>query len=179
MRTVVLYELLSLDGVAEEPGDWFTDDGPEVFENLRTVIERQETVLLGRGTYDYWVDYWPRSDLEPFAGFINGTDKHVFTAHPPAEAWPNTTFVTTSAVDHVAEMKQGAGRDIGIHGSISLAGSLLRAGLVDELRLVVAPTLAGRGRRLFDDDAPMHRLVLDEVERTPAGSLFLTYRRRG
>ncbi len=63
-------------------------------------------------------------------------------------------------------------------GSISLAGSLLRAGFVDELRLVVAPTLAGRGRRLFDDDAPMHRLELSEVERTSAGSLFLTYRRR-
>ena len=55
MRTVVLYQLLSLDGVAEEPGDWFADDGPEMFENLRTVIERQATVLLGRGTYDYWV----------------------------------------------------------------------------------------------------------------------------
>ena len=80
MRTVVLYQLLSLDGVAEEPGDWFADDGPEMFENLRTVIERQETVLLGRGTYDYWMDYWPTSDLEPFARFINGTDKHVFTA---------------------------------------------------------------------------------------------------
>lgn len=179
MRTVVLYQLLSLDGVAEEPGDWFADDGPEMFENLRTVIETQETVLLGRGTYDYWVDYWPTSDLEPFARFINGTDKRVFTAHPPSDAWPNTTFVTTSAVDHVAEMKHADGGDIGIHGSISLAGSLLRAGLVDELRLVVAPTLAGRGRRLFDDDAPPHRLELGAVERTPAGSLFLTYRRRG
>ncbi len=75
-------------------------------------------------------------------------------------------------------MKQGDGGDIGINGSISLACSLLRAGLVDELRLVVAPTLAGRGRRLFDDDAPMHRLELGEVERTSPGSLLLTYRRR-
>lgn len=106
MRTVVLYQLLSLDGVAEEPGDWFADAGPEVFENLRTVIERQETVLLGRGTYDYWVDYWPTSDLEPFAGFINGTDKHVFTAHPPSDAWANTTFVTTSG-DSPAERVAG------------------------------------------------------------------------
>jgi dihydrofolate reductase len=88
------------------------------------------------------------------------------------------TNCSRSAVDHVAEIKQRDGGDIGIHDSISLADSLLRAGLVDELRLVVAPTIASRGRRLFDDDAPMHRLELGEVERTSAGSLFLTYRCR-
>ena len=86
MRTVVLYQLLSLDGVAEEPGDWFADDGSEMFENLRTVIEPQETVLLGRGTYDYWVDYWPTSDLEPFVPCRYGSGR-CWRRSPPSQAF--------------------------------------------------------------------------------------------
>ena len=81
MRTVVLYQLLSLDGVAEEPGDWFADDGPEMFENLGTVIGRRRRParprylrLLGR----LLADVRPRA----VRLFINGTDKHVFTARP-------------------------------------------------------------------------------------------------
>ena len=61
-RNVVLYQLLSLDGVAEEPGDWISDGGPEVFANLAETIATQDDVLLGRGTYDYWVGYWPTVD---------------------------------------------------------------------------------------------------------------------
>ena len=179
MRDVVLYTLLSLDGVAEEPGDWLFDVDEEVFANLGRVIGRQDDVLLGRGTYDYWVDYWPTSDVEPFAGFINGTPKHVVTSTPLTGSWSNTTAVHRPVAEHVAELKKGAGGDIGVHGSITLARSLLRAGLVDELRLVVAPTLAGRGRRLFEDD-DLRRLDLVDASPTPTGALLLGYRpRRG
>ncbi len=59
MRKVVLYQLLSLDGVAEEPGDWLFDVDAAFVDNLGRVIQEQDAVLLGRGTYDYWVDYWP------------------------------------------------------------------------------------------------------------------------
>jgi dihydrofolate reductase len=178
-RKVVLYELLSLDGVAEEPGDWMSDSGPELFEFLGRTIETQDDILLGRGTYDYWVTYWPTSDVEPFASFINSTRKHVFTSSEPEESWENTTVVTTSAVDYVADLKRGAGGDVGIHGSISLSQSLMRARLVDELRLVVAPTLAGSGRRLFADDGELKALELIDVERSEAGSLFLGFRNKG
>jgi len=176
MRKVVLYQLLSLDGVAEEPGDWVTDSGPEVFANLGRVIEPQSDILLGRGTYDYWVGYWPTSDSEPFASFINRTPKHVFSSSEPAEEWANTTIVTTPAAEYVAPLKHASGGDIGIHGSISLAQSLLRARLVDELRLVVAPTVAGHGRRLFADDDTLQPLELLDVQRSPQGTLFLAYR---
>jgi dihydrofolate reductase len=65
VRKVVLYHLQSLDGIAFEDGDWFTDGGPEMFANLARVIETQDDILLGRRTYDYWVGYWPTSDIEP------------------------------------------------------------------------------------------------------------------
>ena len=94
MRKVVLYHLQSLDGVALDEGtDWFNDSGPEVFANLGRIIGTQDDILLGRGTYDYWVGYWPTSELEPFAGFINGTRKHVVTSSAPDLEWANTTLV--------------------------------------------------------------------------------------
>jgi dihydrofolate reductase len=178
MRKVVLYQLLSLDGVAEEPGDWMVDDGPEVFANLGEVLRGQDAVLLGRGTYDYWIDYWPKSDLEPFAGFVNGTTKYVFTSTAPTTEWANSVVVDEPAEGYVAELKRRPGGDIGVHGSIRLAQALLRADLVDELRLVVSPVLANNGgRRLFDGDDTLRRLALLEATSSPGGALFLRYGR--
>jgi len=176
VRQVVLYQLLSLDGVAEEPGDWFLDADKGVFENLGRVIATQSDVLLGRKTYDYWVGYWPNADVEPFASFINATPKHVFTSAEPDQQWPNSTIVDEPAERYVGALRQQPGGDIGIHGSIDLARSLLRAGLVDDLRLVVAPAVAFRGRRLFDDRLGLLSLDLRDADRTPTGALLLHYR---
>ncbi|MFD1826141.1 hypothetical protein [Mumia zhuanghuii] len=67
MRHVVAYMLVSLDGVAEGP-DRFVFDFDEVMDdNLRRVIDAQDTVLLGHRMYDEWSDYWPTSDHEPCA----------------------------------------------------------------------------------------------------------------
>lgn len=175
MRKVVLYELMSLDGVAEEPGNWMFDVDGDVFDNLGEVISSQSDVLLGRGTYDYWAGCWPTSDVEPFAGFINSTPKHVFTSSPLPGAWSGAVAVHGRAEDHVARLKEGTGGDIGVHGSITLAQSLLAAGLVDELRLVVVPTLAHSGRRLFQDGGDSRRLDLVSVRPSATGSVFAHY----
>jgi dihydrofolate reductase len=178
MRNVVLMQWLSLDGVAEEPSDWFFDDGPELFDLVGRTIGSQTDVLLGRGTYDYWSGYWPTSDVEPFASFINATPKHVASSTELTGEWENTVRVTSPVDDYVRSLKQQSGGDIGIHGSTSLARSLLAARLVDELRIVMPPTIAGRGRRLFtaDDDMDLQQFALVELERTPKDTLFLHYR---
>jgi len=103
----------------------------------------------------------------------------VFTSSLLDGNWANTVVVGRPAADHVRELKQQPGGDIGIHGSIELARSLLREGLVDELRLVVAATVAGRGQRLFDGADELRRLTLVDVDSTPAGSLLLGYRTAG
>lgn len=180
MRKLVAYELLSLDGVAEEPGDWMFDVGEEVFGNLAEVIEGQDAILLGRRTYDYWAGYWPTSDVQPFADFVNSTTKHVFTSTPLEPSWPNAVAVQQPLAEYVTGLKQQEGGDIGVHGSISIVQALLGAGLVDELRLVLAPTLAKKGRRLFPRNQPLDRLTLLSSERTAAGDVLLAYEvRRG
>ena len=179
MRKVVLYSLLSLDGVAEDPGEgeWFVDADERLVDNLAEVISTQDTVVLGRGTYEFWVHHWPTSDMQPFADFINRTPKVVFTSTTPESSWSATTFVDEPAAAYVARLKAEPGGDIGIHGSLALAQSLLREGLVDELRLVVSPSLAGRGRRLFEDSGALRTFELVDVARS-GGCLLLGYRAR-
>ncbi|WP_426512679.1 dihydrofolate reductase family protein [Dactylosporangium sp. McL0621] len=179
MRNVVLYELMSLDGVAEEPGEsgWFTDADERLMDNLDRVIASQDTVLLGRRTYEKWAPHWPSSTMQPFADFINDTPKFLFSAAAPALPWSATTHVPGPAAPYVAGLKRATGGDIGIHGSLTLARSLLRERLVDELRLVVAPTLAGRGARLFEEPGDMQRFELVDSDRS-GGCLLLHYRRR-
>lgn len=175
MRRVVAYALVSVDGVAEAPETFLEDFDEEMDANLAEVIGTQDTVLLGRRMYDEWSRYWPASDIQPFADFINAVQKYVATSSPLANPWTNAEAVDGPVEDFVRDLKAGDGGDIGVHGSISLAASLLDAGLVDELRLLVAPTVVGPGRRLFRDKA-RHPLELLGSAATTTGGLLVHYR---
>jgi dihydrofolate reductase len=173
VRKVVAYELLSLDGVAEHPDEFITDFDDVMVANLGRVISAQDTVILGRRTYDDWAAFWPDSDIEPFASFINGVEKFVATSTTPG-AWANVTVIDGALPDFVAELKQRPGADIGLHGSIALVQSLLEEGLVDELRLVIAPAVQMNGRKLFDIGLPT-RLTLTRQITSPTGYLLLDF----
>jgi dihydrofolate reductase len=173
MRKVVLYELLSLDGVAERPVSFFLDFDDVMRENLRRVIADQDVVLLGRRTYDDWAEDWPGSDIEPFASFINKVRKYVVTSSPLAKPWENSA-VAGPLRDFVSELKRQEGGDIGVHGSLSVAHALLEEGVVDELRVVIAPAIAATGRKLFDG-LPPQRFQLTRNILSPAGYLLLDF----
>jgi dihydrofolate reductase len=174
MRKVVAYELLSLDGVAEHPDEFVTEFDGVLRENLGRVIATQDAVLLGRRTYDEWATFWPPATIEPFASFINGVNKFVVTAIKPEQAWANSTVVDGDLPAFITELRQRPGGDIGVHGSIALAQSLLEAGLVDELRLVIAPAVQMHGRKLFDRGLP-RRLTLTRHVASPSGYLLLDF----
>ena len=174
MRKVVAYGLLSLDGVAEQPDEFVTGFDDVMRENLGRVIATQDTVLLGRRTFDDWAAFWPASDIEPFASFINGVQKFVVTSTPPVQNWAGTTVAGAGLAGFVTGLKQRPGGDIGVHGSIALTQSLLREGLVDELRLVIAPALQIHGRKLFDAGVPK-RLSLTRSLTSPAGCMLLDF----
>jgi dihydrofolate reductase len=177
VRKLVVSEYLSLDGVAERPDEFalVSDFDGASEEDFTRTISTQDTVLLGRRTYDDWVAFWPNSDIEPFANFINQVEKLVFTSTPLAQTWTNTTVVEGDLVEFVAALKQAPGRDIGVGGSITLVQSLLEADLVDELRLVIAPVIHLRGRKLFERALPT-RLTLTRHVVSPAGYVTLDYR---
>lgn len=176
MRKVVLYELVSLDGVAEAPETFFVDDWDrEIDAQLATLIATQDTVILGRRTYDQWSRYWPDSDVEPFATFINNVEKRVATSTPLDGRWQNATAIEVDLVPFVRELKNMSGGDIGVHGSISVARSLLEADAIDEVHLIIAPGVVGGGRRLLEG-LPEIRLELVRGSTSSKGYLLAGYR---
>ena len=167
MRKVVMYELLSLDGVADDPNSFIADWDDEMDARLGEVIATQDAVILGRTSYDDWSGYWPGKDIQPFSDFINPVAKYVATSTPLGREWTNTTVIDGDPVAFVRDLKAQEGGDIGIHASISLARALLAAGVVDELKLVIAPKIAGSGRRLLEGLPP---IVLEPITSSLSGS---------
>lgn len=186
MRKVVLYTLTSLDGAVEDPRRYFPDStstvaSAPVFDPVMADLEAQligaqDAVLLGRNTFDEWSRYWPTSDEQPFADFINNVKKYVVTSTPLPNAWGDAEAVAGPVVDIVRDLKARPGGDIGLHGSIKLAQSLLAAGLVDELQLAVGPVLDPTGRRLFERLDGLRRLELLRATSTPSGTVWVIYR---
>jgi dihydrofolate reductase len=185
LRKIVLYTLMSLDGDVDDPSRYFTPDGPDnappefdpvMDDNEATITATQDAVLLGRRMYDEWSRYWPNVSDQPFADFINRVKKYVVTSTPLSTKWHNAEAVHGPVEDAVRHLNARPGGDIGVHGSIQLAQSLLAAGLVDELQLVIGPAFGFNARRLFADSDDIRRLELLSARPTPTGSLLVAYR---
>jgi dihydrofolate reductase len=185
MRKVVLYTLTSLDGAVDDPDRFFAQspqraEVPEfdsaMEENEARIIATQDAVLLGRTMYDQWARFWPTAEYEPFASFINDVRKYIVTSSPLTTEWNNAEAVHEPVEQVVRDLKAQSGGDIGIHGSVRLAQSMLDAGLVDELHLVVGPTVGFTGRRLFTSTDEIRRLDLVSATSTPSGAVLLNYR---
>ena len=175
MRKVVVYELLSLDGVAEDPDAVIRNWDDAMDANLAAVIGPQDAVILGRRSYDEWSGFWAGSEIQPFADFINGVAKSVATSTPLEREWTNSRVIDGDLAGFVRDLKDRPGGDIGIHASISVARALLAAGVVDELRLVIAPAIAGSGRQLLEG-LPTLRLEMIDSTTTSGGYLLVGYR---
>lgn len=185
MRKIVLYTLMSLEADVDDPAGYFSSSPepgrPPTFdramvENEAQVTGTQDAVLLGRHMYDEWSRYWPTVTDDPFADFINRVKKYVVTSTPLSTEWRNAEAVHGPLEDVVRDLRARPGGDIGVHGSITLAQSLLEADLVDELRLVVGPAFGFTGRRLFANVGQIRRLELVSATPTQSGSVLLAYR---
>jgi dihydrofolate reductase len=175
MRKVVAFSFLSLDGVAEDPDRFFTAWDDVVDESGEKLISTQDAVILGRRSYDEWSNFWPTSDIEPFATFINGVAKYVATSTPLGREWANTTVIDGDLAEFVRDLKQQPGGDIGVHASISVMQSLLAAHVVDVLSVAVAPFIVGSGRRLLDG-LPSTPLEPIRSLTSPSGYVVVDYK---
>jgi len=174
-RKVVAGHFLSLDGVAEAPDRFITAWDDETDASGADFIATQNAVILGRRSYDEWAEFWPGSEIEPFASFINAVTKYVATSTPLAREWTNARVIDGGLVDFVRHLKGRPGGDIGVHASLSVTRTLLAAGVIDELRLVIAPAIVGSGHRLFDGLPPL-RLETIRSTASPRGNLLVDYR---
>ncbi len=183
MRKVVGGLFTSLDGVVEaevlpqpQAEEW-TPFYADMQDFMVEAINEQDAVLLGRGTYQAWAAFWPTAPDElPFTGFINPVRKYVVsTTVSDVEAWQPTTVLTGDIPQAIAQLKQQPGKNIGVHGSLTLMRSLLEWDLLDELNLGVMPVMLGGGRRLLNEGDSFKRLQLVRSTSTKTGGLLLTY----
>jgi dihydrofolate reductase len=192
---LTLMQFLTLDGVSQGPGSpdedtsdgftqggWFVPFVDDAFVQLAaTWLGEADALLFGRRTYDNFSRDWPQmtDPDDPFAARMNGLPKYVASRSLERAEWAPTTILSGDVSDQVAEVKRQPGRELQIHGSATLAQSLLAAGLIDELRLVIAPVVLGQGRRLFPEGGAPAGLRLLRNETTPGGLAIHVYESGG
>ena len=176
MTKVISTLFISADGVAEIDPAWHF---PYFDENMGRAVSEDydacDVLLLGRETYDSFAGAWPDREAAggedaPFAKQLGDLRKVIASRQALEFTWRNSELIEGDLVEAVAALKADAGlRGVLIPGSISVVQQLLTAGLVDELRLLVHPVAARKGRRLFDDgDVPYH-LTVTATEAFPTG----------
>jgi dihydrofolate reductase len=182
MAKLISTLFISADGVAEIDPDWHF---PYFDDNMgRAVGEDYDTsnvLLIGRETYDSFAGAWPDREAAggedaSFAKQLGDVRKVVVSRQPLELSWRNSELVDGDLVAAVTALKEDAGvTGILVPGSISVVQQLLAAGLVDELRLLVHPVAARKGRKLFDEgDSPYH-LAVAATEVFPTGVIRVIY----
>lgn len=180
---------MTLDGFAAGPNgeiDFITESGAGADPTRGAFVDDQlafigtlDTILLGAETYRMFSSFWPEQTVETqkIADALNGTPKVVFSQtleSAPWGDWPEARLVRGSAEDEVRRLKDEPGKDMVVWGGLELAHSLMRAGLVDEVRLFVCPVLLGDGRRVFPDDL-RRKLSLQEMTSYQRGVVSMRY----
>jgi dihydrofolate reductase len=173
---LALTQFVTLDGISQGPGsptedtsDGF-DRGGWLVPHLDEVVVRRTSewldnadgLLFGRRTYEAFARDWPRitDPDDPFTERMNALPKYVVSTTIGEAEWNPTTVLRGHPTETVSELKAQPGRELQIHGSARLANTLLSAGLIDTIRLVIAPTVLGSGRGLLTHPGPSTGLRL-------------------
>ncbi|MET3451060.1 dihydrofolate reductase family protein [Curtobacterium sp. 1544] len=179
MRKVTAGLFASVDGVVQDPYEFQYDSfDDELGAGMGPFMARTDTVLLGRNSYLEWAEWWPAHADDPFGQWINPIEKHVASTTLGDDlAWENSSRIQGDVPAFVRGLQQQEGADIAVCGSVTLVRSLLFAGVLDELQLLVHPAIAGSGRKLFEPTDPPMRLRLVDSTVTSKGNVVSTYAR--
>jgi dihydrofolate reductase len=160
MRTLVVTEFITLDGIVDSPGGgdhphagWTFKDVE--FDEAAYDIKGREmlaatALLFGRQSYDEFAPVWP--SMDEFETY-NAMPKYVVSSTLDGDTapWGEGQVTVLHSLDDVAALKQTEGGEIHVHGSATLAQGLAAAGLVDRYHLLVFPLVLGTGKRLFGE----------------------------
>ncbi|KQW75751.1 hypothetical protein ASC89_22750 [Devosia sp. Root413D1] len=184
-RKLVVSVYISLDGVVQDPvgmensglGNWVGpySRGPEGDEIMRQELWAADIALMGRTTYEGFAAVWPTlDDPAGFARRLNGMPKYVASTTLQQADWSNTTVLARDVAGEVRRMKDDGGGDILVYGSAGLVHSLLPHGLVDQVHMLIYPTVLGRGTRLFPADYAA-RFDLRDLRQLGSGMVHAVY----
>ncbi len=188
MRKIIVFSMISLDGVMQAPGGpkedksgnfkyggWTASYTDDVFVKAMQEELKPATYLLGRKTFEIWENYWPQhGDFWP--GINEGT-KYVLSKTRKKSDWDKSVFIKNAG--DIKKLKKSEGSDIHVWGSSKLIQLLLKNDLVDELRLKIYPLTLGKGKRLFDNGPIPAAFTLSDSSVTTTGVILANYTRAG
>ncbi|MHA6621431.1 dihydrofolate reductase family protein [Pseudonocardia sp. DLS-67] len=164
MRKLVVQQWVTVDNIAAEEDGGLSFVSGEPFDdevtddpfknNLMGFIDSVDTMILGANTYNQTKDYWPHAaDQGEYGEKLNELSKFVASSKLRDAPWGDfpAATVTRDPATTIRELKEQSGKDIWLWGSLTLMRSLLDAGVVDEIRMLVCPASRGKGTRIFGD----------------------------
>ena len=188
MRKLITGMKISVDGKIEGPegyADWV-----EAWSEDYGLTQQIDSCVVGGGMYPHYEQYWTKIQNEPdkphwlsnriptkgeveWGRFAEQTPHYVLSTTLTSALWPNTRFLR--GTEDISALKQQPGKDIYLMGGARVTASLIDAGLVDELRLIVCPLIAGEGKALFGTTKRRHGLELRKLQQLPDGRVSLIY----
>ena len=189
MRKLSVGAFMTLDGVVQAPGGPDEDDsggftlggwsvnywddlmGQVMSGSMRTPFD----LVLGRRTYDIFAAYWPNATEEAGAKPLNDATKYVASRGTPELTWERSVRIEGDVAEGIAELKQGDGPELQVHGSGNLIQTLMANDLIDEYRLWVFPVVIGSGKRLFAEGTIPAALRLVDSTVSTTGVVIGTY----
>lgn len=185
MRKIIVFSMITLDGVMQAPGGakedtsggfkyggWVAPYGDKIYGKIVKEELKPAEYLLGRKTFEIWEPYWPlHADF--WAGINNGT-KYVLSKTRKKSDWENSVFIKSTA--EIKKLKRSKGPDLHVWGSGKLVQLLLKNDLVDELRLKIHPLTLGKGKKLFEGGAIPASFTLTKSTVTTTGVIIAYYK---
>ena len=195
MRKLVVGTFVTLDGVMQAPagpdedrdggfehGGWLVPFFDQTLVEIMTGwTARAGAFLFGRRTYEIFAGSWPNSTdpEDEIAVALNTRPKFVASRTLDRLDWSNSFLIQGNASQEVAKLKAQDGGEIQVHGSGDLLQSLLRADLVDTLRIWQFPVVLGTGKRLFGEGTIPRSFRLAESRQSTTGAVLHVYERVG
>jgi dihydrofolate reductase len=163
MRKLIVQQWVTVDNIAAEEdgglsfvsGEPFSEKTNPAFKaSMMRFIDTIDTMILGANTYAQSKDYWPYADEQgEYGEWLNNLTKFVVSSKLDDAPWGDFPAATVrrDPLATIRELKEQSGKDIWLWGSLKLMHSLLDAGAVDEVRMLVCPVSRGKGTRVFED----------------------------
>jgi len=180
MRKLIVTEWVSLDGVfdANLMDKWYHPyHSDSRGASIRDAIDNCDVMLYGRRTYEMLYPYWStlKNNEMGVAAKLNAVKKYVVSNTLKEAPWAPTEIIRQDPMQAIADIKAQNGGHILVQGSATLVRALLEAKLVDELKLMIHPHIAGTGKRLFED-APSVGLECISIEQLDRGVMVACYK---
>jgi len=180
MRKLIVTQWVSLDGIFDASSMnkwWIPFDSPGRQQYIQDTINNCEIMLYGRKTYEMLYPYWSsfKNNEQGIADKLNSCRKYVVSSKLKKAPWGNTTILGKNFAKEIEKVKKEDGGYILVQGSSTLLKPLLEAGLVDELKLLINPVLAGNGERPFREDINCE-LELLQIQQFERNVVLLNYK---